>query len=272
MNIKINSYTRVSIKYLVRALSIVLLLLYFLPITCMADMNIQYSLKPNRDTVYDGEDAILDLYISNDSAVDEFSFDLSYDKSKFEFISADVATSISLETQEDKDSGVRLSFSIADFSSEQRLVASLKFKQLSKGYTDVYINNVEVIKSDGTGTNVTPFFYSALYAKSGMRPESEFTNKPGDLGEYAFSNPDPDELKSSVDGTDSDRQDLYPTDPKRIGRSSNKIIYIALVLACIAALALIYSMFSYRKNIKKKQKKSKYSKTRSNRLGTGRKK
>lgn len=229
-------------------------------ILLFADIQVQFSLRSNQDIIYGDSLAILDLYLSNQTILDDFNFDIIVEEDSFVFekLEPTQGVTVTVDTSDETNINRRFSLKINHTSSEQRKVASLYFKKKSNGYSDIKIDNVTAVSGEDSLT-VTPFAYGAVYAPNyPSEPDQSYQNKPGDLGNLAFSNPNPEDLTTHYQEENNlDNKDYSPV-AERTDRSSNKIVLFALIVIVIALVLLIINLIkSYRinKNLKNRGRK-----------------
>ncbi|MDO5732257.1 MAG: cohesin domain-containing protein [Eubacteriales bacterium] len=215
----------------------------------LADMQVQFSLEAISDSIYDGEEARIALKSARLSELGRIDFTLRYDSNIFEFLGFTPVDSHLKVTSENQSDGIRLTLEgIGANDGSFDVVGELRFRGLKPGYSDLILETSSAIRPSGELLSVTPFYQVGLLKIEGERPaeESSYLRSPGDLGDYAYSNPDPDELveesrEAELSNPVSTNQGAtFPQAlPMERQQSPMLLIVIILVLAIVLILLII---------------------------------
>lgn len=244
-------------------LSLLAFLCFFLlfDVSPSADMQAQFSWRPLRDTVYQGEEACQSLFLSNTQPLDSFSFVLHYDTALFSLSRTETEAAELLSDSEKKD-GRAFVFRVPAAAEEQRELVRFFFKPKATGYSDLQLSDAEV-SVNGARAGVTPLAVTGLYAKAGVRPASETGGnlRPGDLGNFAFSDPDPDQLQAGMPGDSDKAEEEAPAaeEAHLLGRGANKQVAVALVSALAAFIVLLSVLVKGAKQRKRQRERARRS-------------
>ncbi len=193
---------------------------FFAPVR--AWVSIQLSLDPYRDTIYEGEEAILLLNINpTDISLDSLRFKLRFDRKLFDLLRVEAPENPRLEATED---GAWLSFDHVDLNSNRSRLADFYFKGKAYGYTDVVLEEVQA-EVEGSELGVTPLLVSGLAYREGAKPEGLATANypPGYIGQAAY-----------------EEETRQITVPERPSFFQSRLFWISLVVlaACVGLIAL----------------------------------